>query len=77
MRIELTPLSSPVGADLRHASITTTGYIYVEEIPASFRSAVNATTREIPGNAQTVNAQKNQSPNTTVSKLSIRGGLSL
>jgi hypothetical protein len=34
---------------LRHASITTTGDIYVQEIPESVRAAVNATTREILG----------------------------
>jgi integrase len=38
-----------VQAHLRHASITTTGDIYVQEIPESVRTAVNATTREILG----------------------------
>ena len=38
-----------VQAHLRHASITTTGDIYVQEIPESVRAAVNATTREILG----------------------------
>ena len=38
-----------VQAHLRHASITTTGNIYVQEIPESVRSAVNATTKEILG----------------------------
>jgi hypothetical protein len=38
-----------VQAHLRHVSITITENIYVQEIPASIRSAVNATTREILG----------------------------
>jgi len=36
-----------VQAHLRHASITTTGNIYVQVIPASVRTTVNATTRAI------------------------------
>ena len=36
-----------VQAHLRHASLTTTGNIYVQVIPASVRSTVNATTRAI------------------------------
>jgi len=38
-----------VQAHLRHASITTTGNIYVQEIPETVRAAVNATTNEILG----------------------------
>jgi integrase len=38
-----------VQAHLRHASITTTGNIYVQEIPESVRAAVNATANEILG----------------------------
>ncbi len=38
-----------VQAHLRHASITTTGNVYVQEIPESVRSAVNATANEILG----------------------------
>jgi hypothetical protein len=38
-----------VQAHLRHASITTTGNIYVQEIPETVRAAVNATANEILG----------------------------
>ncbi len=46
-----------VQAHLRHASITTTGNIYVQEIPESVRSAVNATTREILGSNTALQAR--------------------
>jgi integrase len=38
-----------VQSHLRHASITTTGNIYVQEIPEAVRAAVNATANEILG----------------------------
>ena len=38
-----------VQAHLRHASITTTADIYVQQIPESVRAAVNATAWEILG----------------------------
>jgi integrase len=58
-----------VQARLRHASITTTGNIYVQEIPASVRSAVNATTREILGTVQRGETQEKEGSDSTVSKL--------
>ncbi len=56
-----------VQAHLRHASITTTGNIYVQEIPASVRSAVNATTQEILGIDKGGEIQQLQGSDSTVS----------
>jgi integrase len=49
-----------VQAHLRHASITTTGNIYVQEIPETVRAAVNATTNEILGLSGKQAEQENQ-----------------
>jgi hypothetical protein len=54
-----------VQAHLRHASITTTGNIYVQEIPASVRSAV--TTREILGSKEDWERQELKGSDSTVS----------
>lgn len=54
-----------VQAHLRHASITTTGNIYVQEIPASVRSAVNATTREILGTVTRGETQEKEGSDST------------
>ncbi|MGC9159786.1 MAG: tyrosine-type recombinase/integrase, partial [Terracidiphilus sp.] len=64
-----------VQAHLRHASITTTGNIYVQEIPASVRSAVNATTREILGIGQNGEEQDLQGPDSTVSNCVLAANL--
>ena len=56
-----------VQAHLRHASITTTGNIYVQEIPSSVRSAVNATVREILGDEKGGAIREIQSRDSTVS----------
>jgi hypothetical protein len=60
-----------VQAHLRHASITTTGNIYVQEIPASVRSAVNATTREILGVEEGEEIQELQGSESTVSNCAL------
>jgi hypothetical protein len=55
-----------VQAHLRHASITTTGNVYVQEIPASVRAAVNATANEILGLKDGPLAEQSQGSESTV-----------
>jgi hypothetical protein len=56
-----------VQAHLRHASITTTGNIYVQEIPESVRAAVNATTREILGPDTAIQTRAQEDSKSTAS----------
>jgi integrase len=55
-----------VQAHLRHASIATTGNVYVQEIPESVRAAVNATANEILGLKDGQLAEQSQGSDSTV-----------
>ena len=63
-----------VQVHLRHASITTTGNVYVQEIPESVRAAVNATANEILGLKEGKQKEGLQSPKSNVPNCSFVGG---
>lgn len=60
-----------VQAHLRHASITTTGNVYVQEIPETVRAAVNATTNEILGLNEGQEKQESQGSEAIVPNCSL------
>jgi hypothetical protein len=60
-----------VQAHLRHASITTTGNIYVQEISETVRAAVNATTNEILGLSSKPAEQENRGSEANVPNCSL------